>query len=81
MNPTDQIQSREEFVAFVRRLADDFQMNKVDWENNNVTTYLEALAAWTEDMEGYYDNRGEPVPADINWKFMAHLLIAAKYYE
>ena len=81
MKTTDQIQSREEFIAFVRDLSKDFRDNNVTWENDTLERYLDALAAWTEDMDGYYGNRGEVAPVGINWKFIAQLLLAAKVYE
>ena len=80
-DPTDSIQSREDFVEFVRGLSKDFHDNPADWENVTVERYLEALAAWTHDMDGYYKNSGETPPTDINWHFIAQLLLAAKIYE
>lgn len=80
-NPNAAIQSREEFVTFVRNLSTDFRDNNVTWENITVERYLEALAAWANDMDGYYKNKGEVAPDDINWNFIAQLLIAAKVYE
>jgi len=80
-NPNGAIQSHEAFIAFVRGLSKDFRDNNSTWENNTVESYLDALAAWAEDMDGYYENRGELTPADINWNFIAQLLLAAKHYE
>jgi hypothetical protein len=80
-DPTTSIQSRDDFVDFVRDLSKDFWDSPDDWENVTVERYLEALAAWTHDMDGYYKNRGELAPIDINWKFIAQLLLAAKFYE
>ena len=80
-DPIDAIQSREEFIAFMRDLSKDFRNNNVTWENDTLERYLDALAAWAEDMDGYYKNRGEATPVDINWKFISQLLLAAKYYE
>jgi len=80
-NPTDSIHSREDFIAFVNALSKDFQDNPDEWENDNIGRYLEALAAWTHDMDGLYHNTGETPPTDVNWKFIAQLLLAAKIYE
>ena len=81
MNTTDQIHSREEFVAFVRDLSKDFRDNNATWDNDTVELYLDALAAWVADMDGYYKNTGESAPIDINWKFIAMIINVAKYYE
>jgi hypothetical protein len=42
---------------------------------------LEALAAWVEDMDGYYLNQGKAVPEKPDWKHVADMLMAAKLYE
>jgi hypothetical protein len=80
-DPTDAIYSREDFVAFVRSLARNFQDNPDEWENINIWSYLDALAAWTEDMDGLFHNTGQPLPTNIDWKLIARLLLAAKIYE
>jgi len=49
-----EIKTTEEFVSFVNNLSKDFHDNPKSWENNNLGAFLEALAAWVEDMEGYY---------------------------
>ncbi|MGY5360334.1 DUF7660 family protein [Cronobacter dublinensis] len=40
------------------------------------------MASWIEDMDGYYLNKGLPVPDhNVNWAFIADILRAAKVYE
>jgi hypothetical protein len=75
------IRSHEDLAGFVRDLSHDFQANPGDWENRTLETYLEALAAWVDDCEGYYQNKGEALPKDPNWKFLGQALSAAKVYE
>jgi len=53
-DPTGAIHSREDFLAFVQSLSKDFRDNPADWENDTVERYMEALAAWTHDMDVYY---------------------------
>ena len=50
----EDIQTREDLVAFVRALLADLVENadKAEWENPTLERYLEALAAWTEDLDG-----------------------------
>lgn len=75
------IRSREDLVGFVRDLVSDLRTWPGEWENNRLETYLEAVAAWVEDMEGYYQNRGEVAPQEPNWKLFGEILLAAKFYE
>ena len=77
----DSIESKEDFVSFVELLAQDFNINSKDWENKTIPQFLEAIASWTEDMEGYYINNRLPIPININWKVIAEILMAAKMYE
>jgi hypothetical protein len=75
------IRSREEFVAFVRALVSRFREVPGEWENNELPSYLDALAAWVEDMDGYYKNRGEALPDPPGWNTLAQMLLAARVYE
>jgi hypothetical protein len=77
----DKVQTREDFIAFVRALLADHRQNADAWENRFLETYLEALAGWTEDMEGYHRNRNEATPAQPSWRNLAEMLLAARTYE
>jgi hypothetical protein len=43
--------------------------------------YLEALGAWVEDMNGYYQAKGGAIPLQPSWKMLGQILLAAKVYE
>ncbi|MFF9192800.1 DUF7660 family protein [Streptomyces rochei] len=43
LTPDDEVRSREELAAFVRRLHQDFLQQGDAWENNTLATFLEAL--------------------------------------
>jgi hypothetical protein len=75
------IRSREDLISFVRALHRNLEESPDEWENIDLGSYLDALAAWIEDMDGYYQNRGEPVPEQPNWMVLGHILLAAKVYE
>lgn len=75
------VSSREDLVAFLRELARDHEARPAGWENASLQRYLEAMAAWTEDMEGYYESRGEPAPVLASWRRFAEILLAARLYE
>jgi hypothetical protein len=75
------IRSRDEFVSFVRFLRSSLGAKGNGSENRNLESYLEAIAAWVEDMDGYYQNRGQPVPQQPDWKVLGEILLAATLYE
>ena len=75
------INSREDLVLFLRALKQDFETNPNAWENINISSYLDAIAAWIEDMDGLYRNQGEEIPTYPTWKLIGAILFAAKFYE
>lgn len=75
------VSTRDELVAFAKSLAADFRENPDAWENTTVDAYLEAFAAWVEDMDGFYLNQGESIPESPSWRVVADMLMAAKMYE
>jgi hypothetical protein len=77
----DEIRSRNDFTAFARALLKNLREHPEQWENNDLISYLDALSAWVEDMDGYYINRGEPVPEVSNWRVLGQMLLAARIYE
>lgn len=78
---TNNIRDKKDFLNFLELLIGDLKNNRQEWENINLESYLEAVAGWTEDMEGYYQNINQPLPDNINWKIFADILMAAKIYE
>lgn len=75
------IRTREDFVAFVQELLRDLNAIPDEWENSTLESYLEAMAAWTEDAEGYYTNQRVPLPQHPSWRMLGEILLASKYYE
>lgn len=75
------IKNREDFIAFVRALQSDLKHNPDSWTNKDLSSYLEALAAWTEDMDGYYSNHKKPIPSNVPWGVLTDILVGAKHYE
>ncbi|MGH8921105.1 MAG: DUF7660 family protein, partial [Actinomycetes bacterium] len=54
---------KDRLVATVRTLVADWSHGPpTNWENHSLPGYLEAVVAWLEDCEGYYADRGVPVP-------------------
>lgn len=75
--PPDNIESREQFIAFVELLAAEIEQGGEEWENPDLLRYLDAMAAWSRD---WFDKYGEPKPPP-NWKVFAQILDAARDYE
>ncbi|SDD43839.1 DUF7660 family protein [Niabella drilacis] len=77
----ENLNTKEDFIAFLELLIQDLRNNPNEWENKSLESYLEAAASWTEDMDGYYQNNNLPIPQNVNWKVFANILVAAKMYE
>lgn len=75
------VQSRSDLVEFVRQLHAHLRQAPERWENRDLNAYLESLAAWLEDIDGYFKGRGEPVPDSPSWSLIAQMLQAASIYE
>lgn len=77
----NRVQTRDDFIRFVRELNEDRNSASREWGNDDLPKYLDAVAAWTEDMDGYFLNNGQPVPQQPDWKLFATILFAARVYE
>ncbi|QYJ69441.1 DUF7660 family protein [Flavobacterium litorale] len=76
------VKSREDFIIFVKELQEDFKNHPEKWENNRLDLFLEAIAAYAEDIQGYYNNTGQKTNADIpSWQVLADILSGATVYE
>jgi hypothetical protein len=77
----DAIQTREDLANWIRALVATLDEEASSWENADLASYLEAMAAWLEDMDGYFEGVGEPVPLQPSWKLIGQILAAARVYE
>lgn len=75
------LNTKEDFVSFVELLVQNLRNNPGEWENKDLVSYLDAIASWTGDSDGYYRNMNLPIPQNVDWKVFANILIAAKMYE
>lgn len=78
---TKKIKTKTDFIDFLIDLKEDYLKNLSSWENKDIETFLEAMASWVEDMDGFYINQNLPVPAKPDWKVFADILIGGKVYE
>lgn len=82
-NKVAQIKTREDFIEFMNSFVDSIRSGE-PIENNTVESYLDAMASWIEDMDGYYENMGIANEVNlnaVNWRVFADVLIAATKYE
>jgi hypothetical protein len=77
----EKIRSRDDFVALVEAMLRDLRTNPGAWENPTLDRFLGAMAAWTPNVERYYQNIGEPMPAEPTWRMFGEILMAARIYE
>ncbi|MGB2591526.1 MAG: hypothetical protein WBG02_02325 [Candidatus Acidiferrum sp.] len=68
-------------MAFLDEFYRDYKVRPDGWRNNKLEIFLEALAAWARDMDGFYLNKGAVVPESPEWKTFAQMLAAATMYE
>ncbi|MGA5563049.1 DUF7660 family protein [Streptomyces platensis] len=79
--PPDRLDSREGLASFVRDLSHGYRESEGSWENADLGDFLEALAAWIDDADGWYRNAGCDLPPHGDWAFFARALSAATVYE
>ncbi len=77
----ENIKTRADSLHFLNELRKDLQTNQLSWENGTLNSFLAAMSAWVEDSDGYYKNRGQQPPKNINWKVIADILMGGKTYE
>ncbi len=76
------VTDRQTFVKFLELLSKDLLDNPESWENKTLPDFLEALSAYTKDIQGYYDNTNQDKIADRpDWAIFADIFSGAKIYE
>ena len=77
-----EVNDRKSFAEFINLLQKNLHEKPECWENKNLSDFLGALSAYTEDIQGYYNNMEINIDADKpNWKTFADILMGAKMYE
>jgi hypothetical protein len=76
------IGSRDDLIGHLFNLMDDFDGAGDRWENQDIYTFLQAMAAWLNDCQGNYQNAGESVDVEQgSWQLFADALSAASVYK
>lgn len=68
------IKNRSDFLKFM-------QLYIPTIKDLSIRDYLESIASWAEDMDGYYKNTNQEMPQNINWNFIATLFYVGSIYE
>jgi hypothetical protein len=77
-----EIKDRNSFSEFIGDLLKSLRSDPNVWENNTLERFLEAMQAYTRDIQGYYDNIEPGQNADHpSWKVFADILKGASVYE
>ena len=74
---TDQI-SLSEFLLSASR---DFSDHPEEWENRDISGFLEAMSAWVVDCAEVFRRGGSPIPSAEAWATVAKAVAAARIYE
>jgi len=76
------VTDRQTFIKFIELLRLDLLDHPHTWENKRLDKFLEALSAYANDIQGYYDNMKQDINADNpNWQTFADILKGATVYE
>lgn len=74
--------TRRDLVEFVQRMASAAASPEAEeWENCTLPRFLDGLAAWIDDMDGYFQNQGLESPDQPSWRLVGDMLSAATLYE
>lgn len=68
-------------AKFITALRLDMAAHPDSYESITLDDYLEALAAFSDDYDGYCTNKGLDASAPPSWKTFANLIYAAGIYE
>lgn len=75
------VRTREDLVAFIEALDADYAGNGSTWTNTDLASFLGGMSGWSQDMKGFYENRGEDLASLSPWRVLADILVAARIYE
>jgi hypothetical protein len=74
--------TRQEFIKFLKEFKTDFDKNEANSEPKTLSDFLESMIAYTEDIQGFYDNLDMNINADeASWENFSHILKGASMYE
>lgn len=76
----ERIETKEQFLDLIFKLLDE--NDAIEWKNDTSYSFLQAMAAWLVDADGFYENmKIEMDTSKISWQLIADALQAAIFYE
>jgi SPX domain protein involved in polyphosphate accumulation len=74
--------TRYDFIEFLKEFRKDLKDNKSNWENKTLEDFLEAMEAYAEDVQGFYDNMKMDIDANVpTWENFKTIMKGASIYE
>ncbi|QJB56028.1 hypothetical protein [Pseudodesulfovibrio sp. zrk46] len=80
MLPKD-VFTNHDLARFIAEMAEEVGKPECNWENDSLPRFLEAMAAWSENFDGYYKFHGIDMNKEPKWRLFADLLMAGTMYE
>ena len=78
----DEVKSRLDLAEFVAQLQADLIAHPEQWENADLSHFLEALSQYLVDVPGYCKNVAPDLyPEQASWRLFATVLMGASVYE
>lgn len=81
MDINNNIDSRKDFIHFLKEFYSEYLKNGNNWENNDLNSFLEALSAYAGEIDGYYQNCKLDIENISPWKIVSDMLQGASIYE
>ena len=72
------VKTKEDFIHFLQQLQNDFYNNRKEWENVELSTYLNAMEGFLTDST---DKSVVKIDFTPSWKLFASIMTAASIYE
>ena len=74
--------TRIEFIKFLKEFKEDFDIAKDNSRNKDLSSFLEGMISYTEDIQGFYDNLEMDIDANVpTWNNFSQILKGALIYE
>ncbi len=82
MSDPHAVRTRHDLSEFVDRMAEELREHPGRWENVTLGAFLQALARYLVDLDGYCRNMAPEIDPDRpDWRTFAIALAGAAVYE
>jgi len=79
---TQNITDRKSFYEFAQDLLKEYETEGQNWEAKRIDSFIEGIASYAEDIDGYYRNMKFDTTAETpTWRIFAQILKGATVYE